>query len=620
MHFNERASRAPAAAVRAWLEEAEARGWARPKAGETEAIDQAIEEIEVAEHELRAQNEELLATTLELENERSRYLELFEAAPDAYFVTDNLGMIRRANRAAHELIGAAAGRLEGKPLAICIAEEDRGAFRSHIVRLGRLERLTNWKTRLESRDGESVPVLAHAVPAPVSGPAVLEIRWLIRDLRVQHSADEARRRLRQEHAARMASERAAEQAGFLAVAGRAFLEVRGTEDMARRIARHAAPRLADACIVFLRDDGRLRCTAVHHQDPEQAADMSRDLIGVQVDPDILDGPARIARDGGLDMSTDADPEFLARCLGRGEPARWMASPGMSLLLPLRERGHVRGVLWLLNDRGRPPDPECMLLAEAYADRAMAALHTSVIHDELLRARDEAARANAEKARAFATLSHDFRTPLAAVLGYTDLMLDGIIEGVPEKAIDWIRRIRASTEHQLALVDQLLMYTRLESGRVQVVYETADLSALATSTAELFRRQAELSGLELRVRCPVDEVLARIDPGKVRQVLTNLLSNALRFTEEGHVGIALDRDGSAAILSVFDTGVGIGAEALRHVFERFWQGGSNQPDGPNVGLGLAIARDLTHLMNGSIEVESAPGAGTTFRVRLPGVVV
>lgn len=602
--------------MREWLAHAEARGWLGDQQGQgdRDAIEAAVEELEVAEHELRLQNDELAESSIQLESERSRYMELFEAAPDPYFVTDSLGMIRQANRAAHELTGVAPTRLEGKPLAVLVAEADRSEFRAHLSRLGRLERLTNWDSAIDSRAGGPVPVSMSAVPAPLEYGGAIEIRWLVRDLRAQYAADETRRRLRHEQAARLASERAAEQAGFLARTGRAFLEVHVVADTARLTVRQAVPRLADLAILLMHEDaGRLRIAAARSLSPDDASAMDS-LVDRYLDPDVFDGPVRVARTGESDIVPHVERGFVAACIGSPEP--WMERFGTSMAVSLRERGRVRSVLWLLNERQRTLDPDLVLLTEAFADRAMAALHTATIHDELARARDDAARANEEKARAIATLSHDFRTPLAAVIGYADLLLEGLVEDVPQRALDWIARIRASTEHQLSLVDQALTYTRLEHGRELVRRESVEIGALVRTCADLFRRQAEGAGLELRALCPDHDVLWETDPGKLRQILTNLLGNAIRFTQRGHVSVSVALEHGDLVLTVSDTGVGIPVDAQSRIFDRFWQAEPKTEGSSNVGLGLTITRELTNLLGGSIDVESQPGQGTTFRLRIP----
>jgi len=370
-------------------------------------------------------------------------------------------------------------------------------------------------------------------------------------------------------------------------------------------------------VLYLREsDETLRCAAATHADPEQRK-RALALLNTPLDPQAIDGPARVARTGEAEIVALVDAMYLASCAPDRTQRQLISAfaPRTSMAVALQDQGRVVGVLWLMNTTMRAFDPDLFLLAESYADRASVALRTAIIHDELIRARDSAARANEEKARFLATLSHDFRTPLAAVLGYTDLLLGGVVEGVPEKAREWIGRIRAGTEHQLALVDQLLSFTRIENLEEAPRYDIADLCKCVATATEMIRVQAESAGLALHTELPEAPLSMRTDPGMLGQVLINLLSNALRFTSQGSITVSLAREGPEAVVRVIDTGIGIPAHALAHVFDRFWQAEPSR-DTSNRGIGLTIARRNTELLGGRIEVSSEVGHGTTFAVHLP----
>jgi PAS domain S-box-containing protein len=609
-----------AAAVRAWLESARVEAWqgnGEKAPSAPDHLEAAFEELEVAEHELRIQNDELSDLAVALETERQHYLELFEAAPDGYLVTDSLGVIRQANRAAHAFTSIAPGNLTGKPLAVLIDARYRSEFRAQLSRLTRLERLSNWEVDLVSRSGPTVPISISAMAIGTADAESVEIRWLLRDVRERRAAEESSRKLQQEHAARLASERAANQARFLAEAGRSFQQVLGSSKMARRIVEMAVPRMGDMCVLYLGETGEtFRCAAITHHDPELCT-RALAMLSRPLDLEAIDGPARVARTGETEIAALVDDTYLASCAPDHAQRQLLASfgPRTSLAVALHEQGRVVGVLWLINTTARSFDPELLPLAESYADRASVALQTANFHDELIRARDSAARANEEKARFLATLSHDFRTPLAAVLGYTDLLLGGVVEGVPEKAQEWVSRIRAGTVHQLALVDQLLSFTRIENVEETPRRDVVDLCNSITAAAEMIRVQAESAGLTLQTELPDRPLSITTDPGMLGQVLINLLSNALRFTSQGSIRVRLSREGAEAVIRVIDTGIGIPAHALAHVFDRFWQA-EPSPDGTNRGLGLTIARRNTELLGGRIEVSSEVGRGTTFAVHLP----
>jgi PAS domain S-box-containing protein len=233
--------------------------------------------------------------------------------------------------------------------------------------------------------------------------------------------------------------------------------------------------------------------------------------------------------------------------------------------------------------------------------------------ELKRARAAAEAAAAAKAQFLAVLSHEVRTPLNGVLGATDLLA-----GTPlgEKQHEYVETARRSGEALLALLGDILDYSRMEAGRLELARSVFDVRDCVFGAADLLAVGAHEKRIELTVRVD-DTVPQRVvgDPQRLRQVLLNLVGNAVKFTDAGGVAVDVTRDpASPALLSfsVADSGVGIPGPELARVFEPFHQvdGSSTRRHG-GVGLGLAIARQLVSAMGGSIRVESRPGEGATF---------
>jgi len=237
-----------------------------------------------------------------------------------------------------------------------------------------------------------------------------------------------------------------------------------------------------------------------------------------------------------------------------------------------------------------------------------------IEDELRRKTAEAEAAVQAKAEFLANMSHEIRTPLTAVIGFGDLLAR--MSDLPEKSRLYAQRIASSGEALLGIVNSVLDFSRVEAGEVELQRQSTDPVELAGQILDQFRDKAAVRGLALtlEVEAPLP-VAVLADRGRLGQVITNLLANAVKFTRQGGIAIRLGYDLSAQSLqvSVADTGIGIPPGQSRRLFERFTQiDGSHTRQFGGVGLGLAISRGLVELMGGEIQVESEEGVGSTFR--------
>jgi Signal transduction histidine kinase len=247
-------------------------------------------------------------------------------------------------------------------------------------------------------------------------------------------------------------------------------------------------------------------------------------------------------------------------------------------------------------------------ARANAERARA---------EAEAARAEAERANTIKTDFLAVMSHELRTPLTAIMGYEELLSDGITGPVTELQRQQLGRINASARHLLGLIDEILTFARVDIGRERVRWESMLVNNTLADVAKLIEPMAAAKKLKLVVDLLAEDQSIQTDGTKLRQMLVNLLSNAVKFTEQGEVRLSsIVRNGLLEI-RIADMGVGIEADHVEYVFEPFWQ--AEQTATRRVGgtgLGLSVTRKLARLLGGDVTVASRIGVGTTFLLTLP----
>jgi signal transduction histidine kinase/DNA-binding NarL/FixJ family response regulator len=234
---------------------------------------------------------------------------------------------------------------------------------------------------------------------------------------------------------------------------------------------------------------------------------------------------------------------------------------------------------------------------------------------LQKAKEVAEAANLAKSRYLVGLSHELRTPLNSVFGYTQILERDA--AIPAEQKGRVHIIRRSAEHLSGLIDGLLEISKIETGRLQLQRNEIHLDEFLADIVEMFRPQAEAKGLAFHyVRPAVMPEIVSTDGKRLRQILVNLFSNAIKFTESGHVALKISFRSQVATLTVEDSGVGIAADDLPRIFEPFERGTAERTRlVPGTGLGLTIVKMLVSLMGGDVAVRSEPGKGSTFDVRL-----
>jgi PAS domain S-box-containing protein len=396
-----------------------------------EELNNALEELSVAEEELKAQNEELAIARVQVEVERQRYLDLFEFAPDGYLVTDEVGTIREANRAAAILLNVSQRFLIGKPLITFISYEERRTFRSKLNQLHQSDWMQEWEVKICPRD-------------------------------------------------------------------------------------------------------------------------------------------RVTFDAALTVSTVRDWE--------GKPTGWR---------------------WLLRD----------ITTRKQAEEQIRNIQLQNLQlQEVVRL----------KSHFLAIMSHELRSPMNAIIGFSQLLLRYPHHSLASKQQNMVERILNSGKHLLKLIDEILDFSKLEAGGMELKLQELNLAELVTATSAEMRSLVEQKNLTMQVNLNLHNPTIVNDSNRLQQILANLLSNAIKFTDAGSVllevwELAADR----IAIAVKDTGIGIAETDLAHIFDEFRQ--LNQTitrKHGGTGLGLAITNRLVHMMQGKIMVESQLSQGSTFCIELP----
>ncbi|MFC4071663.1 SpoIIE family protein phosphatase [Actinoplanes subglobosus] len=345
-----------------------------------------------------------------------------------------------------------------------------------------------------------------------------------------------------------------------------------------------------------------------------------------------DGEARLAASTGIDARHPASAPAVwptAR-LADGEPVLadlgdwdglpggdWPEPPAQALAVPLLRQGSTPyGFLVAGLNRYRPLDDGYRGFVELTAAHVAAGIAGARSYQAQQRRAEELAELDRAKTTFFSNISHEFRTPLTLIMGPVEDLRAQLADAGEEVRED-LEVIHRNGLRLGKLVNTLLDFSRIEAGRMQARFETVDLSVTTAELASVFRSAIEKAGLSLEVDCPPLPEAVHLDRGMWEKVVLNLLSNALKFTFDGGIRVAVRADAGQAVVTVSDTGVGVAEEEMPRLFERFHRiETSRSRSNEGSGIGLALVRELVGLHDGTITAASTLGEGTTFTIRLP----
>src|SRR5215212_7285799 len=254
-------------------------------------------------------------------------------------------------------------------------------------------------------------------------------------------------------------------------------------------------------------------------------------------------------------------------------------------------------------------------AELLEAEANSAAPLADLNKPLQERQQELEQAMGVRNRFYASMSHELRTPINAVIGYSTLMIDNIYGPLNDKQREGLQRTLKAARHLLELVNDVLDLSKIEAGKIDLAIQPVNVSTLIEDLFITVRPLADEYGSQLSFDAPPEPLTVTTDPRRVRQILLNLLSNAIKFGKKQPINVKCARTEAGGVsISVIDKGEGISEEDRARVFEEFVQVSPTQQ--PGTGLGLPISRRLASLLDGSLDMESILGEGSTFRLKLP----
>ena len=513
--------------------------------------------------------------------EHARMAAIVHSSVDAVYSFSTEGTLLSWNPGAERLYGYRADEMIGKPGAAIIPPDRPLDVERLLERVARGELIEDYETVRIEKGGRSIEVALTVTPVADSSGEVIEAAVVARD--ISEKKRHERYRQAQHRATRLLAE-----AADPATAVPELTEILGTA--------MGWPR----GVIWYRDghDLRLRCVDVwRHPNLEQKSDE----------------PCPFEPGEVIELDEPPVPTFTWETVGPGEGvtpgAARAAEAGVRTVVwvPVTIDGTMLGAVELLTRRRLGRDEPAIAMSNAVSSLLTALMRRRYAESEADRLKDEF----------FGMVSHEMRTPLTSIIGYTELLGDFESEGLSDQGRGFLEVIERNARREMRLVADLLALVRIEAGTFTVEPEAIDLTAIATEAAEAASPRAETGKVSLTANL---EKLPSCsgDPHRLGQVIDNLLSNAIKFTPAGGtVELHLAREHEVAVIEVADTGMGIPEAEQERLFDRLYRAKSaTEQHIQGLGLGLTIVKAIVEAHGGVVSVSSREGEGTTFRVELP----
>ena len=532
-----------------------------------------------------------------LRESEAKFAGILAIAADAIITVDAAQRIVHFNQGAEQIFGYPEHEIVGQPLDRLIPARFAAVHRGYVddfARSPEMSRRMGHRRQVSGvrSNGEEFP--AEASISKLTTPRGILFTVVLRDVTEQTRLE------RNEQ--------------LLSEAGRRLVATLDYDEVLRVAAQLPVPQLGDWCIVDVverADDERIsiRRVASRHQEPE----VERALRAIEAHGLHEDSPSRVLdvlRTGMQELVADVSDDWIEAHTEDDQIAAVRPLATRSLLMvPLVSGARTMGVLSIGTGPARPPlDATDLALAGALASRVGLAIENA-------RNFQLARRATAARDEVLSVVSHDLRNPLSAVTMYARVLLDHPPAEVSERRALY-RSVLDAAAWMHRLMQDLLDAASIESGRLSVEKEPQPVGPLVERSVQMFEARAAEAGVRLSLAVAPDTPDVDADGARILQVLGNLLGNALKYTPAGGtITAGAEPQGDEVLLWVRDTGAGIAAQHLPHLFDRFWHmRGASRTRGS--GLGLAIARGIVAAHGGRIWVESTVGEGSTFRFTLP----
>ncbi len=409
--------------------------------------------------------------------------------------------------------------------------------------------------------------------------------------------------------------RAEESIQFLVAASNELASLADRQSTAERLARLTVPALCDWCVVYLvREDRSIERAAVVHVDPEKERLLSELRTKHTLDWNSASPVIETLRSGKREVQAIVTDALLTSAASSPEHLDLLRSlhPRSQLVVPLNIRGKTIGALGLMiSESDRKYTAADATVAEELARRAAVAIENAELYQQLR-------EADQRKDEFLAMLSHELRNPLAPMRSALELLS----ARADQETLEWARQLmQRQVKHIVRLVDDLLDVSRIMRGKVQLRKESVDVLAAANQAIEEARPVIDSQEQQLSVSLPPEPVWVDADPTRLAQIISNLLTNAAKYTDKGgRLSLTVQPNGKEVAIHVRDTGMGIAPEMLSKIFDLFTQvDQSLDRSRGGLGIGLALVRSLVELHQGTVSAYSAGlGHGSEFVVRLPTI--